>query len=149
MSANAQGIHRPALERRKAFYRQFAKQGFVNATQAVLTNTPNLTNGSARVQAHRMLTDTNAIEAQAEELAKIMSPEEVQEQITEIARNKDKDNRPYRVRTLELMARVHALLIDKSQVETKDVRAEQEEIDRKAAELAIKLIRESVEVTKV
>ena len=85
----------------------------------------------------------------AEELAKIMSPEEVQEQITEIARNKDKDNRPYRVRTLELMARVHALLIDKSQVETKDVRAEQEEIDRKAAELAIKLIRESVDITKV
>ena len=139
----------PAILRRKAFWREFSKQGFVNATGVVRKQSPHLTYGSAGVQATRMLNDARGIEAQAQELAKIMSPEEVQEQITEIARNKDKDNRPYRVRTLELMARVHALLIDKSQVETRDVRAEQEEIDRKAAELAIKLMKESVEVTRL
>ena len=136
-------------QRAKAFSRQLASQGYSNATKAMQTVSPHLTYGSAAVQAHRVLNTDKGQEAMAEELAKIMSPEEVQEQITEIARNKDKDNRPYRVRTLELMARVHALLIDKSQVETKDVRAEQEEIDRKAAELAIKLIKESVDITKV
>ena len=86
-------------------------------------------------------------EAIAEKVRPIYTPERLKERLTEIIESPD--NQTVAVRAIELGMRSEAMLIDKSQVETKDVRAEQEEIDRKAVELAIKLMKESVDITKV
>ena len=80
-------------------------------------------------------------EAIAQKLRPIYTPERLKERLTEIIESPD--NQTVAVRAIELGMRSEAMLIDKSQVETKDVRAEQEEIDRKAAELAIKLMKQA------
>ena len=141
-------MNRVAVARRKDFHQKLIEQGFRSGTAIVLEQSPHLTYNSAGETARRMLKDIETRPEFAEERAKIADLEELDQIATGFVRDEAKPDQT-RLKAMELQYRRKGALIDKSQVETKDVRAEQEEIDRKAAELAIKLIRESVEVAKV
>lgn len=112
-----------------------------SASQIVREQSPHLTEISARVTAHRMLTDIHTRPELAQELAKIMPPDEVKELITEIARSK-KERTPDRLKGLELMGKVHAILTDRTVNENLNTDMTAEAL-AKAAEEAIKGITET------
>ena len=92
-----------------------------------------------------MINNDKTQEALANELAGIMTAEEVKQRISEIARSGQSEAN--KLKGLELMARVHALLTDRNINENTDKTAQDELIRVKAAELAIEMLRGAEAVT--
>jgi len=128
-------------QRTRAFARQLAGQGFNNATKAMQIVSPHLTQGSAAVQAHRVLSSDKGKEIMSEELGKIAEPEEIERFFTSIMRSTE-ERTPDRLKAGEMGAKIKGMLIDKSQVETTD-KSSQDEITKRAAELALEMFREA------
>lgn len=86
-------------------------------------------------------------DAIAKKIKPIYTPERLRERLTEIIEAPDNQN--VAVRAIELGMRSEAMLTEKTVNENWDMG--REELDKKAAELALKLLKEadSVEVTKV
>lgn len=109
---------KPAINKRQAFVRHYVANGF-NATQAMQQVIPNSTYGYQRKAASIMVSDRNTQEAIAGELAKVMSAEEVKERISKLAREAGNDT--HKLKALELMSRIHALLVDKQEVTSREL----------------------------
>ena len=87
------------------------------------------------------MTNLDTQETVARELAGIMTAEEVKQRISEIARSGQSEAN--KLKGLELMARVHALLTDRNINENTDKTAQDELIRVKAAELALSMLKSS------
>ena len=108
-------INRPARLRRAAFFAQFARQGFRDAKRALVTISPDpgFKESSARQCAHQLLTRIYQDPTMAQQIAEIMSPEEVKSLFSTFARDESKPDQT-RLRAGELMAKVHALLTERN-----------------------------------
>jgi hypothetical protein len=84
-----------------------------------------------------MLTDATTQNALAQELAEIMGPDEVKQRISELARTADKN--PDKLKALELMAKVHALLTERNINENTNI--DKTDLEAKAAELALEMFK--------
>lgn len=101
--------------RSAALFAQYARQGFVDAKRALITISPGstFTPGSAKVTAHRLLTRAIQNPEIMNEISKIMSPDEVKELFSSFARDESKPDHT-RLRATEDMAKVHAMLTERS-----------------------------------
>ena len=108
-------ITQPYKQRRAALFVQWARQGFVNAGSALIAITPepNFKPSSSRQIAHRLLTKVYADPDMADQIAKIMSADEVKEIFTTFARDKSKPDQT-RLQANIAMGKVHALFIERN-----------------------------------
>lgn len=116
------------------------EQGLRSATAIVLEQTPNLTYNSAGVTAHRMLNDIKTMPEFAEEKAKIAELQELDEIATSFVRDTTRPDQT-RLKALELNYRRKGALIDRT--EQTNLTVSNEEMDRRAAEIALRLLKES------
>lgn len=140
-----QAINRPARLRRAAFFAQFARQGFWDAKRALITVTPDpgFKETSAKQTAHRLLTKIYQDPKMANEIANIMSPDEVKELFTDFARDKGKPDQT-RLKAGELMAKVHALLTERNINENLNKNVSDESLDPSVVAMeALRMLRES------
>ena len=140
-----QAINRPARLRRAAFFAQFARQGFHDATRAILTISPDpgFQRRNAKQVAHQLLTRIYRDDEMAQEIANIMSPEEVKTLFSTFARDETKPDQT-RLRAGELMAKVHALLTERNINENTNKNVSDESPDPSIVAMeALRMLREA------
>lgn len=99
--------------------KQFITQGCTNATEAMLKVSPHLKRESAWVQASRVLRRVRENDVLVSELAGIMTADEVKLGLSNLARGGKSEQT--QLGALNTLARVHALLVDKSENVNKNI----------------------------
>ena len=138
-------ITQPYKQRRAALFAQWARQGFVRAGDALIAISPepSFKVSSSRQIAHRLLTNVYADPDMAEEIAKIMSADEVKELFTEFARDKAKPDQT-RLQANIAMGKVHALFIERNINENLNKNVSDESLDPSVVAIeALRMLRES------